>query len=90
MKLKATNQGPSHYKTHEIEPIEFILGNNLSFCEGNVIKYVSRWRNKGGIEDLRKARHYIDFMIDQETKDLAALDDEDSIYNNFDDEQPPF
>jgi hypothetical protein len=90
MKTEATEHGPHHYKMHEIEPIEFILSNNLTFCEGNVVKYVSRWRNKGGIEDLRKARHYIDFMIDQEMKDAAALDDEDSIYSNFDDEQPPF
>ncbi len=58
-----TNQ--RHYTKHEIQPITFIMANNLTFAEGNVIKYVSRWRDKGGVEDLKKARAYIDFLIKQ-------------------------
>jgi len=42
------------------------MKNGLGFCEGNVIKYVSRWREKGGVEDLKKARQYIDFLIQSE------------------------
>jgi hypothetical protein len=60
--------GGSHYKDLEIQPIDYILGNQLGFCEANVVKYVSRWQAKGGIDDLRKAKHYIDFLIDHETR----------------------
>ena len=58
--------GGTHYSDLAIEPIEFIIANNLGFCEGNVIKYVSRWKVKNGIEDLEKARWYIDFLIEVE------------------------
>jgi|TARA_Y100000401_G_scaffold103738_1_gene94985 hypothetical protein len=54
---------PKHYAQYKIEPIEFIMANDLNFCEGNVIKYVLRYRDKGGIESLNKAKQYIDFMI---------------------------
>ena len=60
--------GGNHYKSMEIQPIEFIMKNNLGYCEANVVKYVSRWKAKNGIEDLRKARHYIDLLIESETK----------------------
>ena len=56
----------NHYKTMKIQPIEYIFANNLSYLEGNVIKYVSRWRNKNGVADLHKARHYIDLLIELE------------------------
>jgi len=61
--------GGSHYKDLEIQPIDYILGNQLGYAEGNVVKYVSRWRDKGGIEDLRKAKQYIDFLIADEVKE---------------------
>ena len=54
---------PKHYAQYKIEPIEFIMANDLNFCEGNVIKYELRYRDKGGIESLNKAKQYIDFMI---------------------------
>ena len=57
--------GGSHYKDMKVEPIDFILQNKLGFCEGNVIKYVCRYRHKGGAEDLRKAKQYIDFLLEQ-------------------------
>lgn len=57
---------PTHYNTHAIQPIEYIMANNLPFCEGNVVKYISRWREKNGVSDLRKCRQYIDFLIKQE------------------------
>ena len=58
-----TITNPEHYNKHAIQPINFILQNNLGFCEGNIIKYVCRYKDKGGVEDLQKARQYIDFLI---------------------------
>ena len=57
---------PSHYIANEIEPIDLIIANKLNFCEGNVVKYISRWRRKNGVEDLKKAKQYIDFLIEKE------------------------
>ena len=58
--------GGTHYSDLAIEPIDFITANNLGFCEGNVIKYISKKKKKNGIEDLKKARWYIDFLIEVE------------------------
>ena len=60
--------GGSHYKELKIQPIEFIHANNIPFCEANAIKYLCRWRNKNGIEDLKKAKHYIDLLIELESR----------------------
>ena len=54
----------SHYKHKTIQPWDYIAANALGYFEGNVIKYVSRWRDKGGVDDLRKARHYLDKLIE--------------------------
>ena len=59
---------PSHYTQWKIEPITFIMENNIPFGEANVIKYVMRWRQINGIQDLEKAKRYIDMIIEQETK----------------------
>lgn len=67
-----TQVGGSHYKNMAVQPIEFIVKNNIPFLEGNVIKYVVRWSIKNGLEDLKKARHYIDLLIEmEEAKDGA-------------------
>lgn len=68
----ATNKqvGGNHYQL-PIQPIEYILANGLGYCEANVVKYVSRWRNKGGIQDLKKAIHYLEMLIEQEEKDAS-------------------
>lgn len=55
--------GGGHYKDLVIQPIEYIHANKLGYCEGNIIKYVTRYKNKNGVEDLKKARHYIDLLI---------------------------
>ena len=57
-------EGGGHYKDMAIQPIEYTLANKLGFCEGNVVKYISRYKNKNGIEDLKKAKHYIDLLIE--------------------------
>ena len=62
----STQVGGTHYKDLAIQPVEYIHANGLGYFEGNVVKYVSRWRDKGGIPDLEKARHYIDLLIQLE------------------------
>ena len=60
--------GGSHYKDKGIQPIIYIHANNLGFCEGNVVKYITRWREKNGIADLEKAKHYIELLIELNAK----------------------
>lgn len=62
--------GGSHYKDMAIQPLEFITANGLDFVQGNVVKYVVRYKHKGGLQDLKKARHYIDLMIELEEKKI--------------------
>lgn len=57
--------GGSHYKDLPIQPVEFILANGLGFCEGSIIKYTCRYKQKGGVEDLRKVIHYAELLIEQ-------------------------
>lgn len=57
-----------HYKNLAIQPVEFIHANGIGYFEGNVIKYVSRWRQKNGIADLEKAKHYIELLIELESR----------------------
>ena len=61
-------EGGNHYKDYSIQPIEYIHANNIPFAEGCAIKYLTRWRDKGGIKDLEKARHFLDLLIDLERK----------------------
>lgn len=56
----------NHYKQMKIQPVEFIHANNISYLEGNVIKYICRHRNKNGVDDLLKAKHYIELLIELE------------------------
>ena len=58
--------GGDHYKKFAIQPIEFIHLNKIPFIEGNIIKYIARWRDKGGLADLEKVRHYVDLLIELE------------------------
>ena len=64
MKAKDIQIGGDHYRHFAIQPTEYIMKNNLGFAEGNAIKYITRYKVKGGIEDLQKAKHYIDLLID--------------------------
>lgn len=54
-----------HYTQWKIQPITFITANALNFCQGNVIKYVMRYKAKNGLEDLKKAKVYIDYLIQE-------------------------
>jgi hypothetical protein len=66
MKAIDHQEGGSHYKTFVIQPVEFIHKNNIPFIEGNIIKYILRHKSKNGIEDLKKARHYLDLLIESD------------------------
>lgn len=55
-------EGGDHYKRYAIQPVEFAMSNKLDLCQANVVKYTVRFRDKGGIEDLRKARHYLELL----------------------------
>ena len=55
--------GGSHYKSFHIQPYEFISKNELSFLQGCVVKYVCRYKNKNGIQDLKKIIHYCELEI---------------------------
>lgn len=58
--------GGNHYKGFVIQPVEFIYKNNIPFIEGNILKYILRYKQKNGVEDLKKARHYLDMLIELE------------------------
>lgn len=67
-KTKALDQqiGGNHYKDFVIQPVEFIHKNGIGFLEGNVIKYVARHHQKNGKDDLLKAKHYIELLLELE------------------------
>ena len=67
----ATQVAGTHYKTQAIQTWDYIAANNIGYLEGNAIKYLSRWKSKGGVNDLLKAKHYIEKLIEIE----AAKDD---------------
>ena len=56
----------SHYKDKGIQPIVYIHANDLGFCEGNVIKYVTRHKSKNGAADIQKAIHYLELLLELE------------------------
>ena len=69
-----TQVGGSHYKDLAIQPLEYIVKNELDFVQGNVVKYVTRYKTKNGLEDLKKAKHYIELLIELEEERLKKLD----------------
>ena len=58
--------GGDHYKDKVVQPWDAIIMWKMGFLDGNALKYLVRFRDKGGVEDLRKARHYIDKLIEVE------------------------
>lgn len=59
-------EGGNHYKGYAIQPVQYAHANHLDFLQGSVVKYVTRFRDKNGKEDLLKARHFIDMLIELE------------------------
>jgi hypothetical protein len=66
MSVLENQVGGDHYRNKAIQPIQYIMANKLPFCEGNIVKYITRWREKGGVEDIRKIKEYCDFLIKEE------------------------
>lgn len=58
--------GGNHYKNNAIQPVEYAHANKLDFLQGSVVKYVTRFRDKNGAEDLKKAAHFIQMLLDLE------------------------
>lgn len=63
-RAKDAQVGGEHYKTLAIQPAEYILANGVGWAEGCAISYLTRWKNKGGVQDLHKAIHTIQLLID--------------------------
>lgn len=61
--------GGNHYKQFKIQPAEFCYVNNIPYLEATAIKYLCRWKDKGGIQDLEKAKHFIDLLIEFQSDD---------------------
>jgi len=66
IKASEVQVGGTHYKQMKIQPIEFIYENKIPYMEANVIKYICRHKYKNGLQDLEKAKHYIDLLIEKE------------------------
>lgn len=64
MSASDTQIGGSHYVDKAIQPWDYIWANGLGYFEGCIVKYVTRYAEKGGVQDLRKARHYLDKLIE--------------------------
>ena len=64
----AIQVGGNHYKNCIIQPVEYCEANRLGACESAIVKYITRWRDKGGLEDLNKIKHYVDLLIETEQK----------------------
>ena len=69
--------GGSHYKNMKIQPSEFINKNNLPFAEGNAIKYICRHKHKGERQDLEKAKHYIDMILERDYPLIPMTEEEE-------------
>ena len=69
--------GGSHYKNMKIQPAQFINENNLPFAEGNAIKYICRHKHKGEVQDLEKAKHYIDMIIERDYPLIPMTEEEE-------------
>lgn len=64
MSANEKQEGGKHYKQLMVQPWDYIVANNLGYLEGNVVKYVTRWKHKNGVEDLRKAMHYLEKLLE--------------------------
>ena len=62
---------PKHYSRWKIEPVQFMMENDIPYVEGNIIKYIMRWRYKGGLEDLHKAQEYLNILVKNELENSS-------------------
>ena len=66
----ANQVGGEHYRNKAIQPWDYIVSNNLGYLEGCVVKYVSRYKEKGGMQDLEKAAHYLHKLMEVQSERL--------------------
>ena len=74
----------THYKDKAIQPWDYIVSNNMGYLEGNIIKYVSRWKDKGGLADLKKAQHYLQKLIEVSEAPGTMADVAEANYSGWD------
>ncbi|MNE29227.1 hypothetical protein D3C80_1227020 [compost metagenome] len=74
-------EGGNHYKDAAIQPVEYIHANGIGYMEGNVIKYVTRWRKKNGLEDLKKAKHYLELLMELESRTESSVPTEATAHD---------
>ena len=67
---------PNYYSKGKIEVIDFITDQRLDFIEGNVVKYICRWKQKDGLHDLMKAKRYLEILIEKESAELVVMQTE--------------
>ena len=72
MSALKSQEGGSHYKSKSIQPVEYIHANDLDFFEGNIVKYVTRHKDKNGADDVRKIIHYARLILELEYKEGAS------------------
>ncbi len=70
----ARQEGGNHYRKATIQCWDYVLANGLGFLEGNIIKYVTRHKTKNGLEDLKKALHYLQKLIEVTEANNESLD----------------
>lgn len=90
MSALETQVAGSHYKDLAIQPVEYIHANGLPFIEGSIVKYATRWQEKGGVDDLRKIIHFAQILIELETQKLlkeAARHTRQAVADYCDSEQ---
>jgi len=75
--------GGDHYKKYKIQPMEYSMANGLDACQHTAIKYITRFRDKGGIADLEKAKHCIDLLIEFERAGQIETTSLDSTERTF-------
>ena len=86
MKANDIQVGGDHYKKAEYEPWDVIDDWGMGYFDGNALKYISRWKSKGGVNDLKKAQHYIKKLIELVGDDNKEVEPENplvNIYNTF-------
>ena len=80
MSVKDKQVGGNHYKKMNVEVYEYCMVNNIPFVEGNISKYVCRYKDNGGLDDLLKAKHYLEMLI--ESMEVVKIDYEYSVTDN--------
>jgi len=70
MKANEKQVGGNHYSKLKIQPMEYNLANGMNYAQANAIKYITRYKDKNGIEDLKKAIHCIELLIDFEMRSI--------------------